>query len=130
MITGLYAALSALILVGLSVRIISLRRRHRVGIGDGGHDDLARAIRVQGNFVEYTPLALIVILALEGSGGSAWLVHAFGIALVLARAAHAFGLTRTQGTSAGRTLGMTLTFLILIVGAVLLILDQIGIGLP
>ena len=130
MITGLYAALSALILVGLSLRVVGLRRRHRVGIGDGGHNDLAQSVRAQGNFIEYVPLALILLMALEASGGSAWLIHLLGIALVVGRLAHAAGLTRSRGTSFGRAFGASLTFLILLVGAVLLLLHWLGAGLP
>ena len=45
-VTPLYAALLGLIFVGLSVRTIRLRRRYRVGVGDGNHAELQRAARV------------------------------------------------------------------------------------
>lgn len=130
MITGLYAALSAIVLLGLSLRVVRLRQRHRVGIGDGGHNDLAQSIRAQGNFIEYVPLALVLLLIIEGSGGSGWLVHMLGAALVISRLAHAAGLIRSRGTSVGRAFGASLTFLILLVAAVLLIVDGLGVGLP
>ena len=60
----LYAALLGLILVYLSYRVVSYRVKYKVGIGDGGNTKLARAIRVQGNFVEYVPIALLLILPL------------------------------------------------------------------
>ena len=129
-ITGLYAALAAIVLLGLSLRVVRLRRRHRVGIGDGGHNDLAQSIRAQANFTEYVPLALILLLVLEVSGGSAWLIHGLGIVLVAARVAHAAGLIRSRGTSVGRAAGASLTFLILLVAAILILLDWLGAGLP
>ena len=57
LITPLYAALAAVILIVLSLRVIGARRSHRVAIGDGADEDLARRIRAHGNFTEYTPLA-------------------------------------------------------------------------
>ena len=37
MITGLYAALCAVLILILSWRIVRLRTRHKIGIGDGGN---------------------------------------------------------------------------------------------
>lgn len=66
-VTPLYAALLGLLLLGLSLVVVRLRRKHRVPTGDGGHADLARAIRVQANFVEYVPLTLLLLFMLEMS---------------------------------------------------------------
>ena len=65
LITPLYAALAAVILIVLALRVIGARRSRRVAIGDGADEDLARRIRAHGNFAEYTPLALVLILLLE-----------------------------------------------------------------
>ena len=73
MITGLYAALCALLILALSFRIAGLRRRLKVGIGDGGDAGLARAIRAQANAVEYVPLMLVMLLVAENNGaGVVW----------------------------------------------------------
>ncbi len=80
-ITPLYAALAAAVMIVLSLRVIGMRRGRRVSIGDGGDDDLARRIRAQGNFAEYTPLALLLILLLELGGAPAWQLHLLGAAL-------------------------------------------------
>ena len=61
----LYAALLGLILIYLSYRVVSYRVKYKIGIGDGGNTKLARAIRVQGNFVEYVPVALLLIFFVE-----------------------------------------------------------------
>jgi hypothetical protein len=108
--TALYAGALALLYIALAFQVIALRRRHNQGIGDGGHKDLARAIRVHANFAENTPFALVLLLITEATGTPAWLVHACGAALLVGRLMHAQGLGRTEGTSVGRYYGMVLTF--------------------
>jgi uncharacterized membrane protein YecN with MAPEG domain len=119
----IYMALAALLLLFLSVRVSMLRRRYNVGIGDGGHEDLLRAIRVQANFVEYVPIALLLILAADLVGHEKIFVHILGIALLIARVFHAWGVSLHSGPSFGRMVGTSLTFLVLIAGAVLAILS-------
>lgn len=118
-VTPLYAGLLGLLLVALSLLVVRLRFRYRVGLGDGGQAALTRAIRVQGNFAEHVPLALLLIFAVEGLDYAAWTVHALGAALVVARLAHAQGLGRSEGESPGRFLGTVTTFSVLIVASCL-----------
>lgn len=117
-ITLLYGSLLALILLGLSIRIVLLRRRHRVGIGVGEVRPLERAVRVHGNFCEYVPIALILLLLLDlAPAVSDWVVHVLGAMLVIGRIAHAIGLNQSAGTSSGRVLGTLLTWLMLLFSA-------------
>lgn len=122
--TAFCATLAALVLVylGLSRRVILLRHRHKVGIGDGGHPDLARAIRVHSNFAEWVPLALLALLAADLRGGSDSLVAVLGAVLVLARVAHAEGLTRTSGSSPFRTAGVGGTSVVMVVACLAAVL--------
>ncbi|HQS11397.1 MAG TPA: MAPEG family protein [Xanthobacteraceae bacterium] len=121
MITGLYAALCAFLILALSLRIVALRRRLRVGIGDGGDAGLARAIRAQANAIEYIPLLLVMLLIAENNGAGMVFVHACGMVLLLARLLHAVGLSGSAGVSFGRFWGTLLTWLVLLVlGAQLL----------
>lgn len=121
MITGLYAALCAFLILALSLRIVALRRRLRVGIGDGGDAGLARAIRAQANAIEYIPLLLVMLLIAENNGAGMVFVHACGTVLLLARLLHAVGLSGSAGVSFGRFWGTLLTWLVLLVlGAQLL----------
>jgi uncharacterized membrane protein YecN with MAPEG domain len=120
-ITSLYAAICALLLVLLSVRVIRQRRARRIALGDGGHDDLARAIRAQGNLTEYAPLALLLLLLLELSQQvPAWALHLLGVGLVVGRAVHALGIL-TPAPHPGRVAGMGLTFTSLVVMALWLL---------
>lgn len=120
-ITGIYAAISALLIIVLSFRVIRLRVSTRTGIGDGGNGDLARCIRVHANAVEYLPLALLLLLLVEWNQTLPVIVHGFGIALVLGRVLHAIGLSRSVGTSPARFIGMLLTLLVMLGMAALLL---------
>ncbi len=116
-ITTLYAGILALILVGLAARVIRVRRGQRIAIGDGNDGNLARLIRAHGNFTEYVPIALVMMLLVELSGYPAWTVHGLGLALVAGRLIHAWALP--VGHLIGRTIGMVLTFAVLISGALI-----------
>ena len=78
MVTALYAALLALLLFILSIRVIGLRGNPAFAfIAQGRGDDelLQRAIRAHGNFAEYVPLTLLVIFFLESQGAGTFLIH-------------------------------------------------------
>jgi uncharacterized membrane protein YecN with MAPEG domain len=113
-VTPLYAALCGLLLIVLSVRVILLRRRHRVSLGTGGHTELERATRIQANFTEYVPLTLLLLFLLELSRQPVWALHALGLLLVLGRIIHALGLA-TASRNGGREIGIGLTFTVLTV---------------
>jgi uncharacterized membrane protein YecN with MAPEG domain len=108
-ITALYAALVALLLIVLGLRVVGLRRRLRVGLGDGGQGPLQQAVRVHGNAVEWALPVLMLMLVAELNRASPLLLHAAGIALLVGRFLHAAGLGRSSGGSPGRVLGMVVT---------------------
>lgn len=117
-ITPLYAAPLAVLLVGLVLRVIRLRWKHRVGIGDGSERELLKAVRAHGNAAETIPLALLLLLLAELVGVGSALLHGSGTALVVGRALHAYGLSTRSGLSFGRSTGMVLTLLVIVVLAV------------
>jgi uncharacterized protein len=117
MIIPFYAALLALLFVGLSVRIVYLRRTLRIGIGDAGNKQTQRAIRVHSNFAEYTPLALFLIYLLEIQGiahAQPWWIHTLCVCFIIGRCLHAYGMGSVQEKSTLRVAGMALTFSVLI----------------
>ena len=124
-ITGLYAALAALLVVVLAVRISLRRRKISVGIGSGGDEELARRVRAHANAVEYLPLALLLLLILDLDKTEPLLLHVFGITLIVARVAHAFGLSTSSGVSPGRAIGIVLTWLVIVAMAVLMLWQRI-----
>ena len=117
-LTGFYASLLGILYIGLAINIIRLRIKFQVGIGDGDNRVLAQAIRVHGNFAEYTPIALILLASYELNGASIMMLHALGATLVVGRVLHAIGLTKTIGISIQRQVGMLSTFLVILVLAI------------
>jgi hypothetical protein len=122
--TMIYAGALGLVLVFLSGRVIGRRREHRVAIGDGGDAELARRVRAHANFIEYVPLALILMLLIEIAGIGAWLVHGLGVSLVAGRLVHAWSMTASS--IAARTVGMSLTLLVIAVGAAVCLVFGVG----
>lgn len=120
-ITPLYAALCGLLLLVLGLVVIRLRQRYGVNTGDGGHDDLARAMRVQANFIEYVPLTLLLLFMLEMSRQPAWALHLLGAGLFVGRVLHAWGYLSSPRLTFGRMVGILLTLSVLGVTALWLL---------
>lgn len=118
-ITAIFAGLLALMLVGVSIRVTVLRTKKKVDLFDGGDQQLGRAIRVQGNFVEYVPMALALMGLIEWMGAKPWIVYLLGIALVLARVTHAWGLY--SNAFRGRVIGTTTTWIVVAAGGLLVL---------
>ncbi len=110
MIAPIYAAVSGFALIALSVRVVGLRRRHRISIGHGDNPQLERAMRVQANFAEYAPTFLIMLLLSEMQGLQAWYLHGAGVIFLAGRAAHFVGIKTDDTQHIWRVLGMVLTF--------------------
>lgn len=117
-ITTLYAAILALFGIALSFPVGSLRGKLGVSIGDGGHTELLLAMRRHANFVEYVPMAVIVIALLEAAGAPSAAIHALGASLVVCRVAHAFGLKADDMSTAGRFIGAAGTALVTVVASI------------
>ena len=115
-ITALYAALIALILLALAVRVSSFRLRLKVDLGDGGDPRLQRAVRAHGNAVEWSLPVLVLMLIAELNRADPVLLHACGIVLVVSRVLHGFGLSRTFRL--GRFWGIGLSWIVLAVLAI------------
>ncbi len=126
-VTALYAGILALIYVGLAVYVIHGRWATRIGLGTAGNDDLLTRTRIHGNFGEYVPLCLLLLLLLELNGTAPFWLHVGGATLVVGRMAHAYGLKQSQGASAARAVGMAATFLVLVAGGARLIMAGLGI---
>lgn len=110
---GLWIGLNLIYLIYVSVRVGMTRTRLKINLGDGGNEEMIRAIRTQGNYVEYAPMALIGLLALAATGQGTTLIHALGAAFLGARIAYLLGLGLAvwpMGRFIG-TLGTMLTLL-------------------
>lgn len=118
-ITAIFAGLLALMLVAISIRVTVLRTRKKIDFFDGGDPELGRALRVQGNFIEYVPMTLALMGLVEWMGVPAWLVYTLGIALVIGRIAHAWGLYAHMLPP--RAIGATINWIVLVAGALIVL---------
>ena len=76
----------------LSFRIGALRTAKKISVGDGGDEALIRRMRAQANFIENTPIVLILIAVIELSRPfNPWLAGVAGLYSV-ARIAHGVGM--------------------------------------
>ena len=114
LITSIIVAILTIIFIKLSFAVIGLRRKNKVGLGSGGHEDLERAIRTQANFAEYIPLGVVLIACLELNGAPWWLVAIPGVSLIIGRLIHAKGMNTPPPDFSKRVLGMKFTFFTLI----------------
>lgn len=113
-ITALYGAAAGLLLLLLSWLVVKARWRYGTSLGPGTEPGMTKAVRVHGNFVEYVPLALLLLLLAELNGLPAWFLHAAGVVLLTCRALHAWGLGHAAGRSFGRFYGTAGTWLVIL----------------
>ena len=124
----LYTALLGLLLIALSIRVVLARRRFRVGLGVGTEEGMQQAVRVQANFAEYVPLAVMLLVMAELTDMPIIAVHAAGIVLVTSRLLHAWGLSQSPGRTFGRFYGTAGTWLVIIVLSVWLLFATIEVS--
>nr|WP_283108346.1 MAPEG family protein [Shewanella electrodiphila] len=127
-ITIFYASFLALFYIYLSLRIIGIRKEVRASIGDGGSNELNRAIRVHANFSEYVPLTLLLLYFLETHNANAIVVHFLAALLLIARVVHAYGVSQTEENLKFRVFGMFSTICVIAVSSIYLMLLGAGIA--
>lgn len=92
-VTPLYALPLAAIFLVLWMRVSAIRSSTGISFGDGGNALLLQRVRQHGNFIEWVPLVLILMMLAEGMGAPALYLHISGALLLIGRIAHPFGLT-------------------------------------
>jgi uncharacterized membrane protein YecN with MAPEG domain len=118
-VSGFYCALTTLLALFLSARVVQLRARFKVGIGNGDHPEIYIARRAHGNLLENAPLGLLLLAMAELDGLHAGWLHLFGTVLLVSRLLHAIGLTQGKGkTNIGRLLGVLGTWGVMVALAV------------
>lgn len=118
-ITALYAGILALFALFLSFKAGSFRGKTGISVllGEPQNMELAQKVRVHQNFLEYVPMIVILMGAIELNAGSATFLHVTGIALIISRIAHAVGLKHDNMGHPGRLVGAGVTALITLVAA-------------
>ncbi len=120
----LYVSLIAVVLAFMQLvlgLLISLRRMR----GEQAEDSFIRLTRIFGNCAEHVPLALLMLLMFEISGGPGSWVLAIGAAFVVARLMHAVGMAIRMGHPL-HTVGASLTYTVEAVLVVILGLRYIS----
>jgi uncharacterized membrane protein YecN with MAPEG domain len=117
-----YAAILALFFLLLSKRVIVMRRKAKVAVGDGGNPELARLIAVHNNFAQYVPIALLLLAFMELQHAPALLLHVLGITLLAGRIIHAHGVSQMQEPFRLRAIAVGLSFAVIATASVYLLL--------
>ncbi len=129
-VTAVYAAVTALLLLFLSLQVSKYRLKYRQGLGSNEDVRFQVAVRAQANLVEYAPVALILMGIGELNGVHPQWIYWIGLAFVGGRILHAFGMIRGVGERHhARVLGIVLTWTSIAVMAVLLIWNVIKVQL-
>jgi uncharacterized protein len=127
-ITIVCASLLALFYIYLSLRIIGIRQKVKVALGDGGSSELQRAIRAHANFSEYVPLTLLLLFFLESQGGHALVQQLLCLLFLVARLVHAYGVSQTSENLRFRVFGMFSTMFVIVTSAIYLLLIAAGVA--
>ena len=108
-LTAIYCSLLAIWLFVLSIRVIGLRGNLTnvfaivIAQGKGDVELLNRAIRAQGNLIEYAPIMLFILFFLEAAGIPELALRILGDGFLLGRLKHArdfYGLYEVQYAAA------------------------------
>lgn len=113
-VTAIAASVLGLLYVRLSLNVIGFRQKHGVSVGDGGHEDLLRAIRSQANLAEYAPIALLLVACLELNQAPIWITSILAASFVVGRLLHPIGMKSADSPRQPRLRGMQLTLLSLL----------------
>jgi len=114
---ALYVGLFVLLFLALKVNAGRVRASTKVNFGEGDNEDMIRAMRVQGNAVEDTPVTLLGIMALAALAAPIMLIHILGAGFLISRILHALGLGGAKGLGMGRLIGTMGTLIIMLVTA-------------
>ncbi|MCE0721662.1 MULTISPECIES: MAPEG family protein [Legionella] len=113
-ITTLTGSLLALGYIYLSLQVIKLRRKYKVVLGCNEFTELEMAIRAHGNFNEYAPLILILLLCAEANQAN-WIVLLILVFFfIVGRIIHAYAFLKEKHHLKYRMQGMTITFIVII----------------
>ncbi len=117
-VTSLYAALLAFLFLALSWYVIMYRRANMISLGDNDDKALRKRMRAQANFVEYTPIGLVLLMLTEAQGAPGFALHLLGLSLLVGRVLHAVGFASTPPKIILRQIGMVLTLLMILLCAI------------
>jgi uncharacterized membrane protein YecN with MAPEG domain len=110
-LTSLTAFVNGAILLVLTVRVVVMRRRDGIVLGDNDDRVMTKAIRGQANAAEQIPMGLILIGLIELQGGGTMVLAALAVMFSIGRLMHAIYFAVHGTTWRLRFYGMLLTLL-------------------
>lgn len=116
---ALYVGVNAILLLVLAYNVGSRRgSQGQLQPGDTGDAVLTRAIRAHGNFAEYAPTVLLLLVVLALLGFEPLWLHLYGATFTVGRVIGAVGMMRDKHPNAMRFAGNLVTGLALLGGGV------------
>ena len=116
------AAVAVLLNLWLGFRVGQLRTSQKVLHGDGGVPAVARRMRAHANFIEYTPLVLILFALVELAWGSPTWLWIVAVLYIFGRILHPLGMDHDRPHKA-RMIGIVLTYLVMILLAIMALIS-------
>ncbi len=116
-ITLTIAAAAAFTHFWLAARCGRVRHKAGISVGDGANPLLVARMRAHANFTENAPLFLILLALVEMAKGQGSWLWAAGIAFIVGRILHGFGMERPS-PSRFRMIGFALSMFTLLALAV------------
>jgi uncharacterized membrane protein YecN with MAPEG domain len=102
----------------LAYRVVQIRAKEGIGIGDGDNPKMERTIRVQANLLENMLPFSVLFVVYELNKGNEWVLIITGILFSVSRILHAQGLTSSPGRTFGRYYGTLFSWLVIVFLAV------------
>lgn len=121
-IVPIYAALLAILFVFLSYKVGQARKKEKVLMGTGGNSVVERAMRVQANFAEYTPITLLLIFFLEMNKTDIYFIHFLCLSFSIGRVIHAYGFSQESENLRYRMFGMIATIGVIVVSSITILI--------
>ncbi len=111
---SLYLAIQMILVIALAYRVVQVRAKDSISLGDGEDLGMQRRIRIHANLIEYAPMFFLGLFALAATSAPVVLIHGFGAVFTLARCGHAFNFNNKaekSGAPKGRFFGTLFTWL-------------------
>ena len=121
-IVPIYAALLAILFVFLSYKVGQARKKEKVLMGTGGNSVVERAMRVQANFAEYTPITLLLLFFLEMNKTDIYFIHFLCLSFSIGRVIHAHGFSQENENLRYRMFGMIATIGVIVVSSITILI--------
>lgn len=110
-VTSVYAIPLVILGIFLWFRVTLMRAQLNISIGDASNPALLQRVRQHGNFIEWVPMVLVLMMIAEGNGASALWLHASGGLLLIGRLIHPFGLKINHASHPMRIVGNSASLL-------------------